>query len=50
MEFTPEIAVALDIMAEESCNLNEQGQIMSIYSDSNRIKKVLNDLFFNVLL
>jgi hypothetical protein len=49
MEFTPEIAVALDIMSEESCTLNEQGKIMSIYSDSNRIKKVLEDLFFNVL-
>ena len=36
-------------MAEESCTLNEQGTIMSIYSDSNRIKKVLDDLFFNVL-
>jgi hypothetical protein len=49
MEFTPEIAVALDIMSEESCTLNEQGRIMSIYSDSNRIKKILDDLFFNVL-
>tara|TARA_R110000803_G_scaffold130962_2_gene198199 strand:- start:865 stop:2763 length:1899 start_codon:yes stop_codon:yes gene_type:complete len=49
MEFTPEIAVALDIMGEESCTLNEQGNIMSIFSDSSRIKKVLEDLFFNVL-
>ncbi len=49
MEFTPEIAVALDIMAEESCTLNEQGKILSIYSDSSRIKKVLEDLFYNVL-
>ena len=49
MEFTPEIAVALDIMSEESCTLSEKGQIMSIYSDSSRIKKVLEDLFFNVL-
>jgi uncharacterized membrane protein YgcG len=49
MEFTPEIAVALDIMSEESCTLNEQGKILSIYSDSSRIKKVLEDLFFNVL-
>ena len=31
---------------KESCTLNEQGQIMSIYSDSSRIKKVLEDLFF----
>ncbi len=49
MEFTPEIAVALDIMSEESCTLNEQGRIMSVQSDSSRIKKVLEDLFFNVL-
>tara|TARA_R110002020_G_scaffold138469_7_gene308544 strand:+ start:14723 stop:16606 length:1884 start_codon:yes stop_codon:yes gene_type:complete len=49
MEFTPEIAVALDIMSEESCTLSEKGQIMSVYSDSSRIKKVLEDLFFNVL-
>ena len=49
MEFTPEIAVALDIMSEESCTLNEQGKILSIYSDSSRIKKVLEDLFYNVL-
>jgi len=49
MEFTQEIAVSLETMDEESCTLNEQGQIMSIYSDSSRIKKVLEDLFFNVL-
>jgi hypothetical protein len=49
MEFTPEISVTLDIMSEESCTLNEQGQMLSIYSDSTRIKKVLEDLFFNVL-
>tara|TARA_R110000868_G_scaffold60825_11_gene185260 strand:- start:4794 stop:6659 length:1866 start_codon:yes stop_codon:yes gene_type:complete len=49
MEFTPEIAVALDIMSEESCTLSEKGQVMSIYSDSSRIKKVLEDLFFNVI-
>jgi hypothetical protein len=46
---TPEISVTLDIMSEESCTLNEQGQMLSIYSDSTRIKKVLEDLFFNVL-
>jgi hypothetical protein len=49
MEFTPEIAVALDIMSEESTTLNEQGNVMSIYSNSNRIKKVLDDLFFNII-
>jgi hypothetical protein len=49
MEFTPEISVALDIMAEESCTLSEQGQILSVYSDSSRVKKVLEDLFYNVI-
>jgi hypothetical protein len=49
MEFTPEISVALEVMAEESCTLNEQGQILSVYSDSSRVKKVLEDLFYNVI-
>lgn len=49
MEFTPEIAVALDVMSEESCTLSERGEILQIYSDSSRIKKVLRDLFYNVL-
>jgi len=49
MEFTPEISVALDIMAEESCTLSEQGKILTVYSDSSRIKKVLEDLFYNVV-
>ena len=41
MEFTPEISASLDIMAEESCTLNEQNNIMGIYSNSSRIKKIL---------
>jgi hypothetical protein len=49
MEFTPEISVALDVMSEESCTLNEQGEIIQVYSDSDRIKKILKDLFYNVL-
>jgi hypothetical protein len=49
MEFTPEISVTLDIMAEESCTLNEQGNILSVFSDSSRVKKILEDLFYNVL-
>ena len=49
MEFTPEISASLDIMAEESCTLNEQNNIMGIYSDSSRIKKILEDLFYNIL-
>lgn len=49
MEFTPEIAAALDIFAEEATTANEQGRILTIYSESNRIKDELTDLFENVL-
>jgi hypothetical protein len=49
MEFTPEIAVALDIISEESTTPNEHGEILQVYSDSTRVKKVLKDLFYNIL-
>ena len=49
MEFYPEIAAALDVMMEEATTTNDKGKILNIYSDSNRIKGVLEDLFFNRL-
>ena len=49
MEFTPEISAALDIMSEESCTLNEQGRVITVRSESKRIKNVLEDLFENIL-
>ncbi len=49
MEYTPEISVALDIFAEEATTANENGKVLTIYSDSTRIKKELTDLFENVL-
>jgi len=49
MEYTPEISAALDIYAEESTTTNEDGHILQIYSESNRIKGVLADLFNNRL-
>lgn len=49
MEFTPEISAALDIMAEESCTPSEQGRVLTIQSNSKRVKNVLDDLFYNVL-
>ena len=49
MEFYPEIAAALDVMMEEATTTNERGKILNVYSDSNRIKGVLEDLFFNRL-
>jgi len=49
MEFTPEISAALDIYAEESTTKSEKGEILTIHSDSKRIKHILDDLFYNVL-
>ncbi len=49
MEYTPEISAALDIYAEESTTVNEDGFMLQIYSESKRIKSVLADLFNNVL-
>jgi len=49
MEFYPEIAAALDIMMEEATTPNDKGQILNIYSESKRVKKILSDLFFNRL-
>jgi len=45
MEFTPEISAALDIYAEESTTLSEKGEILTIYSESDRVKDILEDLF-----
>jgi hypothetical protein len=49
MEFTPEISAALDIYAEESTTMSEKGEILTIYSESDRIVKILTDLFHNKL-
>jgi len=45
MEFTPEVSAALDIYAEESTTMSEKGEILTIYSESDRIKTILTDLF-----
>jgi len=49
MEYTPEISAALDIYSEESTMPSEDGQVITVYSESDRIKNVLQDLFTNVL-
>jgi intein/homing endonuclease len=46
---TPEIAAALDIFADEATTSNESGKILSIYSESTRIKNELTELFENNL-
>jgi len=49
MEFTPEISAALDIYAEESTTMSEKGKILTVYSESDRVRLELEDLFTNKL-
>ena len=49
MEATPEISSALDIYAEECVSPDVEGQVLHIYSENRMIKKILNELFYDVL-
>jgi len=49
MEYTPEIASALDIYAEETVSPDEKGNIVHIYSENSQIQKLLNELFYDTL-
>ena len=51
MDAFPEIGAALDIVAEESSLPNPQGDgnVVNVYSKSDRIKSILEDLFVNRL-
>jgi len=46
---TPEISAALDIFSEEATTAGDNGKILNVYSDSKRVKKVLESLFYNTL-
>lgn len=49
MEYTPEIAAALDIYADETCAQDDKGRVLHVYSDNEKIRELLEDLFYNVL-
>ena len=49
MEFYPTIGAALDVISEEATTLNDNGRMLNIYSNSKRVKGILEDLFFNRL-
>ena len=49
MEYFPEISVALDVFGDEATCAGENGKVLSIYSDSPRIKQELETLFEDVL-
>ncbi len=49
MEYYPIIASALDLFMEESTTVGDQGKMLSIYSQDERIKYNLEELFYNIL-
>ena len=49
MDHDPIIAAALDIMSDETTARNEYGQVLNINSSNENIRKVLHNLFYDVL-
>ena len=49
MDHDPIIAAALDIMSDETTNRNEHGDILNINSNNENVRRVLNNLFYDVL-
>jgi len=49
MEYTPEIASALDIYADEMTTSNELNKLLNIKTASEEIKGILDNLFYKVL-
>ena len=49
MEYTAEIASALDIYADETVAQDDKGRALHIYSDNERIKEILEQLFYDTL-
>ena len=49
MEATPEIASALDIYSDETVAQDENGKSLHIYSENEKIRKILEELFYDNL-
>ena len=49
MDHDPIIAAALDIMADETTTRNEYGDVLNINSSDENVRKVLQNLFYDVL-
>jgi len=49
MEYTPEIASALQVHAEESVAPDEKGRSLHIFSENAKIKELLEELFYDTL-
>ena len=44
MDAFPEIGAALDIVSEESTITNDKGMVVNVYSKSDRVRNILEDL------
>ena len=49
MDHDPIIAAALDIISDETTNRNEYGDILNINSTDENVRRVLHNLFYDVL-
>ena len=49
MEYTAEIAAAMDIYADETVAQDDKGRVLHVYSDDEKIRDILEDLFYNII-
>ena len=49
MDHDPIIAAALDIISDETTTRNEYGEVLNINSSNENVRRVLNNLFYDVL-
>jgi len=49
MELTPEISAALDIYADETVAQDDTGKVLHVFSDNEKIRELIEDLFYNTL-
>ncbi|NBW06519.1 MAG: hypothetical protein EBR82_00660 [Caulobacteraceae bacterium] len=49
MEYTAEIASAMDIYADETCAQDDKGRVLHVYSDNEKVREILEELFYNTL-
>ena len=49
MDMDPILASALDIYADESITKNELGNILTVHSENDNIKQILENLFYDIL-
>tara|TARA_B100001250_G_scaffold329855_1_gene294628 strand:+ start:2680 stop:4521 length:1842 start_codon:yes stop_codon:yes gene_type:complete len=49
MDHDPIIAAALDVMSDETTTRNEYGEVLNINSSDEKIRRVLHNLFYDVL-